>query len=510
MSRVITYSIYGNNPFYINGAINNAKLKPYGSTWQTWFYVYEDVSKENLEKLSHYADKIIKIPYNFPIKHGMFWRFLAICDDNVECMLVRDVDSMPTEREIKFVNEWIKSDKSIHIIRDAPTHQIPFLGGIFGFKKPLPFDFHTLLMNNSHYWNNNHIYNRDQLFLAHVIYPLTTNNRLVHDSYNHYELDGHITTDRSERFIGEKILENGRPEGYDILEKMENNYIYFHYDQSPEFSYKFYYNFMEQLQIARILQKTLVIPLVKYYDTVVSLNAVLDLSEVNSHYAKLISLDDYIKLNISGIGYNTTNNTINTTFGNILINEVINTDINAFNILKNFRENSNSILANYMPMTMPNWHMEGCKFLNYDFDYFTVRMSILNNKSSQNLANEYAKNNNIRTTDTLYVNNSTNVDDTIKNILELKLKNKNIGQILLENNDDVMEILKSFRLRVFVIDDYIIRSLVAAQCKYQLHGGSNYTNMDLYGRWILEERKRYYFNSHYITTMEVFSDVYFY
>ena len=51
---------------------------------------------------------------------------------------------------------------------------------------------------------------------------------MVHDTYNHYELDGFIRLDCTERFIGEKILANGQPDGQLQLENMSNRYIYFH------------------------------------------------------------------------------------------------------------------------------------------------------------------------------------------------------------------------------------------------------------------------------------------
>ena len=58
-------------------------------------------------------------------------------------------------------------------------------------------------------------------------------------------------------------------------------------------------------------------------------------------------------------------------------------------------------------------------------------------------------------------------------------------------------------------DEGMIQQIIGAQCKYQLHGPSQYERMSAFGRWMIEERKRYYFNEHYITPMEVFSGVYF-
>ena len=64
----------------------------------------------------------------------MFWRFYPIENKDIDIFLSRDVDSRITEREMKFVNEWINSDKIFHIIRDHPGHRIEILRGTFGIK----------------------------------------------------------------------------------------------------------------------------------------------------------------------------------------------------------------------------------------------------------------------------------------------------------------------------------------------------------------------------------------
>ena len=58
-------------------------------------------------------------------------------------------------------------------------------------------------------------------------------------------------------------------------------------------------------------------------------------------------------------------------------------------------------------------------------------------------------------------------------------------------------------------DEGLIQQLIGAQCKYHLHGPSRYERMSAFGRWMIEERKRYYFNDKYITSMEIFNNVFF-
>lgn len=50
--------------------------------------------------------------------YGMLWRFLVLEDRDIDIFIVRDVDSRISKREENAVNEWVKSNKEIHVIRD--------------------------------------------------------------------------------------------------------------------------------------------------------------------------------------------------------------------------------------------------------------------------------------------------------------------------------------------------------------------------------------------------------
>ena len=99
--KVISYSLYGNKPFYCEGAIKNAKDNStnYGNEWETWFYVYEDVPVKYVDELKKYANRIIPINQDFPVQNGTIWRFLAIDEPEVDIMIIRDIDSRPTKKE---------------------------------------------------------------------------------------------------------------------------------------------------------------------------------------------------------------------------------------------------------------------------------------------------------------------------------------------------------------------------------------------------------------------------
>ena len=90
---------------------------------------------------------------------GMYWRFLPIEDKNVDLFIVRDVDSRINNREEEAVNEWIQSDKILHVMRDHPHHYYKILGGMWGFKNSHNINFQNMLDNflkkriiNLHVW----------------------------------------------------------------------------------------------------------------------------------------------------------------------------------------------------------------------------------------------------------------------------------------------------------------------------------------------------------------------
>jgi hypothetical protein len=99
-------------------------------------------------------------------------------EDENNIVLVRDSDSRITIREQKAVNDWLNSDKKFHTFRDHDAHfEFPIIGCAFGYKGK----FGTPILNlmNS-YTKELNYYVGDQIFLRDVIWPLVTNDAMVH------------------------------------------------------------------------------------------------------------------------------------------------------------------------------------------------------------------------------------------------------------------------------------------------------------------------------------------
>jgi len=123
----------------------------------------------------------------YPGWSGMFWRMLAIFMSDYSHVCIRDLDSLISEREAKAVQEWIKEDYLLHVMRDHPAHTAPIMGGMFGIKitnftknmfrpvKKIILEAHCL--SNQSYWQV------DQEFLARNIYPHLQRSITEHDPY---------------------------------------------------------------------------------------------------------------------------------------------------------------------------------------------------------------------------------------------------------------------------------------------------------------------------------------
>jgi hypothetical protein len=146
--------------------------------WQARFYVGSSTPAETVEGLKSRGACIIdmKKPGDWT---GMFWRFEAASDPDVDVMISRDCDSRITHREVSAVKQWLESGAMFHIMRDHPHHATEILGGMWGVRAPLLKDMKFLIQNyvKGDFWQV------DQNFLREVIYPRVAQMSMVHDEF---------------------------------------------------------------------------------------------------------------------------------------------------------------------------------------------------------------------------------------------------------------------------------------------------------------------------------------
>ena len=177
--RIVSFSLYGKNPKFTYGAIENAKyVANHMPGWVALFYVGDDVDRHVVIKLTEIG-AIIKIQESNWHKNGMFWRFKVFRDFLPEYAIIRDCDSRITERELAAVEEWIASGKTLHIMRDHPYHNVRIPGGMWGGTSKLA-EVVPIESDLTHYSNAR---GQDQVFLGEYIYPKLRNSLCVHDSF---------------------------------------------------------------------------------------------------------------------------------------------------------------------------------------------------------------------------------------------------------------------------------------------------------------------------------------
>lgn len=181
-NKIVSFSLWGNNEIYTNGAIANSLLvkKIYGEDWTARFYI-SDTSKEVMLKLVENGAELIEM--NKPKGwEGLFWRFFALADREAEIVLIRDTDSRVNIRERAAVEEWLASGKKIHVMRDHPHHTYPIMGGMWGARDGGCENIMSLLLEWRKKGHSIHQKNDDQLFLAGMMWRQIRTNCFAHDS----------------------------------------------------------------------------------------------------------------------------------------------------------------------------------------------------------------------------------------------------------------------------------------------------------------------------------------
>lgn len=225
MKNIIAYSLWGEHPMYWIGALKNIEqAKNYFPGWICRFYIDKNCKQELINTIKGDSVEVILVDSKDSF-HGMFWRFWASEDNDVDIFLSRDCDSRFSIREINAINEWLISDKDFHIMRDHPYHTVPILGGMWGCRNGImrKINLSKLIEN----WGKYERKGIDQDFLGEIVYPLVKNNTFEHSEFN---LNFGVQTRRfpTERinyeFVGDVYDENDlrHPEYWKIIKNITN------------------------------------------------------------------------------------------------------------------------------------------------------------------------------------------------------------------------------------------------------------------------------------------------
>ena len=210
MKKIIAFSLWGNNPKYTIGAIKNANLtNEIYNGWISRFYCGKSVPEDILNQLKSIYNCEVIIMDEEGDWSGMFWRFLPASESDIEVMLSRDCDSRLNLREKVAVDEWMKSYKTFHIMRDHPWHGTQILGGMWGVKYPKLKRMKEMIEE----YKKGNFWQVDQNFLKEKIYSLIVNDCMSHDEFFNYNSHSRQfpTKREGQQFVGESFDENDIP-----------------------------------------------------------------------------------------------------------------------------------------------------------------------------------------------------------------------------------------------------------------------------------------------------------
>jgi len=184
---VIVFSLWGNNPCHVYGAMINFVLsRSIYPGWSCRYYVDRAVPKGCIAFLKDNGAEIRAIEDEYPAV-GLFQRFLVMNDRSIGRFLVRDCDARLTAGEASLVKAWTDSGEPFHAIRDHVLHNELMVGGLWGGRTDCRIDI-VDLMRRYFTFGPTAKYGHDQRMLGLMLWPLIRGHCLVHDKF--YQLKG--------------------------------------------------------------------------------------------------------------------------------------------------------------------------------------------------------------------------------------------------------------------------------------------------------------------------------
>jgi tetratricopeptide (TPR) repeat protein len=178
--NIISFCLWGDNPVYVHGAIVNARLAPniyYG--WSCRFYCDNSVPADALQILRDEGAQVVMITDPALQAVRPMWRFLASDDPEVDRFICRDTDSRLNAQELIAVEDWIRTGKRFHVMRDHIYHMELMLAGMWGGVAGVIPDMTGLILKAQKHFNNRF---GDQAFLMEQVWPLIRDDLCTHDS----------------------------------------------------------------------------------------------------------------------------------------------------------------------------------------------------------------------------------------------------------------------------------------------------------------------------------------
>ncbi len=131
----IVFSLSGDKPEHVHGALANARLAPqFYPGWVCRFYLTGSVPAALLAQLQEFPYvEVLTLPTDRTTAVQV-WQFAAAADPEAAVTIFRSVEARLNKREQIAVQAWLRSGKPVHIMRDHPLHTWKIPAGLWGVR----------------------------------------------------------------------------------------------------------------------------------------------------------------------------------------------------------------------------------------------------------------------------------------------------------------------------------------------------------------------------------------
>ncbi|WP_312240888.1 tetratricopeptide repeat protein [Pantoea sp.] len=179
--NIIAFSLYGGQPRYCETLIKNVEVaRELYPGWICRVWLDESVPQHVWQRLAQAGAQLVDMSQEKTI-FPTLWRFLVMDDPEVQRFIVRDADSLLSEREAAAVEAWLASPYWFHHMRDYFSHTELLLAGMWGGCRGVfsgvgawMRDFHARYSSSERF--------ADQSFLKTVLWPTVRESVLNHDT----------------------------------------------------------------------------------------------------------------------------------------------------------------------------------------------------------------------------------------------------------------------------------------------------------------------------------------
>lgn len=178
--NIISFSLYGNQPRYCETLVKNVEVaKSLFPAWRCRIYLDNSVPHHIWTRLLQADAQLVDMSHEKHI-YPTLWRFLVIDDPQVERFLIRDADSLLSEREQAAIEEWVRTPYWFHHMRDYFTHTELLLAGMWAGYGGLIQNVEGQIRSFMESYRGNARFT-DQYFLKVNLWPTVRQSILNHD-----------------------------------------------------------------------------------------------------------------------------------------------------------------------------------------------------------------------------------------------------------------------------------------------------------------------------------------